>query len=92
MLIIDVKSIYEYAGLSFANSSSKLFLGSSITDCVYTCLVDLGFNPVNGRYVVVPETVKKLLLLHLEQKLIGIPTNTIITLNEVNHFVYVYIR
>ncbi len=61
MLIIDVKSIYEYAGLSFSNSSSKLFLGSSITDCVYTCLVDLGFNPVNGRYVVVPETVKKLL-------------------------------
>ncbi|UYE93426.1 hypothetical protein [Shewanella phage FishSpeaker] len=92
MLVIDVKTIYEYAGLSFAESFSKLFLGSSITDCVYTCLVDLGFNPVNGRYVVVPETVKKLLLLHLEQKLIGIPTNTIITLNEVYHFVYVYIR
>lgn len=89
MLVIDIKTIYAYARLDFHQTSSEAFLGSNIIDYVYTCLADLGFDSVNGRYVVVPEPIKTLLLQHIEKKMIGVPTTTIITLNKIGDFVYV---
>lgn len=89
MLVIDMKTIYAYAGFSFTQNLPEAFLGTSVIDHVHSCLAELGFNSVNGRYVVVPEPVKTLLLQHIEQAMIGVPTSTVITLIKTNNFVYV---
>lgn len=91
MLVIDVKTVYEYAGMVYDETPTEDFLGASIADYVYSTLVDLGFSPVNGRYVGIPDPIRSQLSWICSSKMMGVPSTTLITLNKVHHFVYVNI-
>lgn len=89
MLLIDVKTIYAYAGVDLTKNMPESFLGANPLDNVSTCLTDMGYSPVNGRYVIIPSLVESHLLIHLTQLMMGIPTTSIITLSDVHGFIHI---